>query len=38
MEGMPARNQSFENAGEQGNMTKGGQKKPGRKMDNGTKT
>ena len=29
-EGMPARNQSYENSGEQGNSSKGGQKKPAR--------
>ena len=36
--GMPAKNQSFENSGNQGNFTKGGQKKPGRKTSNGTVT
>lgn len=37
-EGTPARNQSFENSGEQGNSTKGGQNKPGRKKSDGNMT
>jgi hypothetical protein len=35
---MPARNQSYENSGEQSNSTKGGQRKPSRKMKNGSNT
>lgn len=37
-DGMPARNQSFEDSGEQGNSTKGGQKKPSRKTKDGNMT
>jgi hypothetical protein len=37
-EGMPSRNQSFENSGEQGNSTKGGQKMPKRRKGDGSMT
>lgn len=37
-DGMPARNQSFENSGKQGNSTKGGQQLPARKKKDGGMT
>ena len=35
---LPQRNQTFENSGNQNRASKGGQRKPGRRMGNGTRT